>query len=101
MKKADAPTVFAVTALLVAPAGCAQADPVPPIVRTATYDFTSGASVWKADQDLPSPLADVDVYRIFNPGFAGLSSTDLASTWGDRVTTIGTGLFDVFDMTIF
>jgi len=104
MKKVNALSLFAIAALLVAApvaAGFAQADPVPTVVGTATYDFTSATATWQPNQDLPSPLADVDVYRIFNTPIGGLASTDVNSIWGDRVTTIGTGLFDVFDMTLF
>src|SRR5262249_56879865 len=92
-------------ALLVAiPVGASaasiDAESAPPVFAGhAYYDLTTGTVSWENN---PAPLAAVDIYSNIasGPSFA-ISSTDLAATWGDEVTTTGTGTLDQTDFTVF
>jgi hypothetical protein len=105
MKKASALLLLAAVALLViVPAGvfAGTIDPegAPAVFAGhAYYDLTTGTMSWETN---PAPLAAVNIYSntASAPAFA-VSSTDLAATWGDEVTTTGTGTLDQVDFTIF
>lgn len=65
------------------------------------YDFGTGLQY--TPRGKTTELAG-DVYNNTNPQAAanfGFSSTDLASIWGDRVTTTGTGILQENDFTVF
>lgn len=104
MLKANALRVLALAAvLLVAGAGWASADL---IAEPAQYyghayvDFTTGDATW--DFARPSPLAGTDIYsNVLSAANFGFSSTSLTSIWGDRVTTVGTGILSEEDFTVF
>jgi len=105
MKRANALSLLAVTALLVAaPAAAALAGSVPGapapshLAGYATFDLTTGTSTWQAN---PEPLAAVTVYDNGNAPIGAIGSTDLFSVWGDAVTTTGTGLLDEVGFTIY
>jgi len=105
MHKANALRVFAFAAmLLVAGAGWASADVLE--AEPAQYyghaylDAITGELSW--DFAAPSPFAGTDVYSnvTATPNF-GFSSTSLTSIWGDRVNTVGTGILQEQDFTVF
>lgn len=66
----------------------------------AYVDMQTGNVTWASpDQAL---LAGVDVYsNIASPVVGAISSTDLSSFWGDRVTTTGFGVLSQNDFTIY
>jgi len=105
MKRANALSLLAVTALLVAApaavalAGSVQGVPAPShLAGYANFDVMTGTSTWQAN---PEPLAAVTVYDNGNAPIAGVTSPDLFSVWGDAVTTTGTGLLDEVRFTIY
>ena len=105
MKKANAFLFLAALAFLaIVPAGAFAADidaEGSPAVFAghAYYDLTTGAMSWETN---PAPLAAVDIYSNTASATAfAISSTDLAATWGDEVTTTGPGTLDQVDFTIF
>src|SRR5262249_25112887 len=81
-------------------AGSIDAEGVPAIFAGhAYYDLTTGTVSWENN---PAPLAAVDIYsNIASGALFAISSTDLAATWGDEVTTTGTGTLDQTDFTVF
>ena len=105
MNKVNAFRLFAIAATLLAvTAGWAAADitqePILGYHGHAYVDIVTGDVTW--DNSVPSPLVGTDVYsNVTSPPNFGFSSTDLASTWGDRVTTTGTGILAENDFTIF
>src|SRR5215813_4813496 len=104
MKRANALSLLAVTALLVPTVAMAQIGPgmetsdrgtvtgapAPAhFAGYATFDLTTGQTSYALTK--PTPLAAVDIYNnIGNAHIAGLGSTDLDSKFGDRVTTTNT-----------
>jgi hypothetical protein len=66
----------------------------------AYVDASTGNVTWGTP--LQSPAAGSDIYsNILSPAIAAISSTSLASVWGDRVTTVGTGVWSEQDFTIY
>ena len=106
MKRANALSLLAVTALLVAApaavalAGSVQGVPAPSdFAGYANVDLTNGTSSWQA---APAPVAAVNIYNNTTGGIlTGVASTDLFSVWGDAVTTTGTGILDQTAFTIY
>jgi hypothetical protein len=107
MKRANA--FFIAAALLVAApaavalAGTVDVDPAPTYAGHAYWDLTTGNILWEVGPgDRTSPLASVDVFKnTANSPLGGISSTDLASQWGDQETTTGTGTLEENDFTIY
>ena len=105
MHKAIAPRVLALAAvLLVAAAGWASADVIN--AEPAQYyghaylDAITGDLSWNLAQ--PSPFAGTDIYsNVLSAANFGFSSSSLTSIWGDRVTTVGTGILSEQDFTVF
>jgi hypothetical protein len=100
MKRANAFFIAAVL-LIAAPAAVALAgtvdvDPAPTYAGHAYWDLTTGNILWEAGPgDRTSPLASVDIFKnTANSPLGGISSTDLASQWGDQETTTGTGTLE-------
>ncbi|HKA23520.1 MAG TPA: hypothetical protein VKF80_00930 [Candidatus Eisenbacteria bacterium] len=115
MKRANALSLLAVTALLVPTVAMAQIGPgmetsdrgtvtgapAPAhFAGYATFDLTTGQTSYSMTK--PTPLAAVDIYNnIGNAPIAGLASTDLASIFGDQVTTTGTGTLDELELVVY
>ncbi|MFI5372093.1 MAG: hypothetical protein ACHQ52_11090, partial [Candidatus Eisenbacteria bacterium] len=97
--------VFLAVASLAAPiAGAALAAPIPEAASGyaghAYVNATTGVVSWSRPS---SPTATgVDVYsNVLSAANFGISSTDLTATWGDRVTTTGTGTLEEMDFSIY
>jgi hypothetical protein len=75
-------------------------EPAPTFFGHATVDFSRGTVTW--DHVIPQINVNLDVYsNVTSAANFGFSSTDLASQWGDRLTTTGTGTLDQSEFTIF
>ena len=58
----------------------------------AYLDLSTGNVTWNTAPEA-SAAAGADIYsNVTSPANFGFSSTDLASVWGDRVTTVGVGV---------
>jgi hypothetical protein len=95
----------AIALVLIAAAPAFAQEPAEP---SATYfghlyvNLITGNSYWESAGQSIELVGDV--YNNTNPQAAanfGISSTDLASVWGDRVTTTGMGILAETDFTIF
>jgi hypothetical protein len=108
MKVAKAFTSLAAVLVLMSGAvGAVMAQDNAGLVEPGTFDshvyVDMGTGLQYTPKHSTIQLAG-DVYNNTNPQAAanfGFSSTDLASQWGDRVTTTGTGILQENDFTVF
>ncbi len=77
------------------------AEAAPQFAGYLDYDAATGVSTWRAT-GAAAPEAIVDLYsNVASPVLFGVSSTDLAAVWGDRVTLATPGWLDTVALTIF
>ena len=93
--------------LLAVGVGSATANPSAEAIGGCAGHYYLNASTGKSWASGPGgaiPFLAGDVYNNTNPPGTpnfGISSTDFASTWGDRVTTTGTGTLAENDFTLY
>jgi len=74
-------------------------------VEPATYGGSVNVNLTNGNESSPQNpqlLVGTDVYsNVTSPANFGFSSTSFTSVWGDRVTTVGTGILDQHVFSIF
>jgi hypothetical protein len=100
MQRAIAFLSIAAVLLFAGAAFAADLSPEPAQYFGTMYvDQTTGETSWSNN---PNLLLGSDVYsNIASPANFGFSSTSFTSVWGDRMTTVGTGILDQNQFTVY